>query len=176
MLINNFISLIASAFYYGFGWLKASLQGVKLSPGARISPHANVRKAAFIGNAVIGRNVVLGRGTYINSGTIASATIGDYCSIAYGVMIGPTEHKVDYWTTSPYEAIDNGFLEDAVIEKINNPVIGDGVWIGAHSIILKGVKINNGAVIAAGAVVVSDIPSNEVWGGVPARFLRKRVI
>jgi acetyltransferase-like isoleucine patch superfamily enzyme len=51
-------------------------------------------------------------------------------------------------------------------------VIGDDVWIGTRAIILKGVTIGNGAVIAAGAVVTKDIPPGMLAGGVPARSLR----
>lgn len=52
--------------------------------------------------------------------------------------------------------------------------IGHHCWIGTGAIILQGVSIGDGAVIAAGAVVTKDVPSNEVWGGVPAKFIRKR--
>ncbi len=52
--------------------------------------------------------------------------------------------------------------------------IGHHCWIGTGAIILQGVTIGDGAVVAAGAVVTRDIPSNEVWGGVPAKFIRKR--
>ena len=51
--------------------------------------------------------------------------------------------------------------------------IGDDVFIGAFSIILKGVRVGDGAVIGAGSVVTKDIPSREIWGGNPIRFLRK---
>jgi acetyltransferase-like isoleucine patch superfamily enzyme len=51
-------------------------------------------------------------------------------------------------------------------------IIGDHVWIGTRAIVLKGVKIGNGAVIAAGAVVVSDIPAGMLAAGVPARPIR----
>lgn len=53
-------------------------------------------------------------------------------------------------------------------------VIGDNVFIGMYSIILKGVSIGDGAVIAAGSVVSKDIPANEVWGGNPAVFIKSR--
>lgn len=46
------------------------------------------------------------------------------------------------------------------------------VWIGANVVVLKGVKIGDGAVIAAGAVVNHDIPSYQVWGGIPAHYIR----
>lgn len=52
--------------------------------------------------------------------------------------------------------------------------IGHHCWIGTGAIILQGVSVGDGAVIAAGAVVTKDVPSNEVWGGVPAKFIRKR--
>ena len=52
--------------------------------------------------------------------------------------------------------------------------IGHHCWIGTGATILQGVHIGNGAVIAAGAVVTKDVPSYEVWGGVPAKFIRQR--
>ena len=48
-------------------------------------------------------------------------------------------------------------------------IIGDSVWIGANAVILKSVKIGEGAVIAAGAVVNCDVPAYEIWGGIPAK-------
>ena len=52
--------------------------------------------------------------------------------------------------------------------------IGHHCWIGTGATVLQGVNIGDGAVVAAGAVVTKDIPANEVWGGVPAKFIRKR--
>lgn len=52
--------------------------------------------------------------------------------------------------------------------------ICDEVWIGMNSLIVNSVEIGYGAMIAAGSVVTKDIPAGEVWGGVPAKFLRKR--
>jgi acetyltransferase-like isoleucine patch superfamily enzyme len=52
-------------------------------------------------------------------------------------------------------------------------VIGDNVFVGANSIILKGVVIGNNAVLGAGSVVSCNVPSHEVWAGNPARFIRK---
>lgn len=54
--------------------------------------------------------------------------------------------------------------------------IGHHCWIGTGAIVLQGVKIGDGAVVAAGAVVTKDIPANEVWGGVPAKYIKKRNI
>ncbi|MBP6872851.1 MAG: acyltransferase [Bacteroidales bacterium] len=54
-------------------------------------------------------------------------------------------------------------------------LIGDNVWIGMRAIILKGVTIGNGSIVAAGAVVTKDVPPNTVVGGVPARVIRENV-
>lgn len=54
--------------------------------------------------------------------------------------------------------------------------IGHHCWIGTGAIVLQDVKIGDGAVVAAGAVVTKDIPANEVWGGVPAKYIKKRNI
>lgn len=60
-------------------------------------------------------------------------------------------------------------------KNISRPIlIGSDVWIGAHSIILSGVKIGDGAVIAAGSVINQDVPANTIVGGVPAKIIKER--
>lgn len=58
--------------------------------------------------------------------------------------------------------------------RVAKVVIGNDVWIGMRSIIMPGVKIGNGVVIGAGAVVTKDIPDYAVVGGVPAKIIRFR--
>ncbi len=53
--------------------------------------------------------------------------------------------------------------------------IGDYVFIGAHTVICKPVTIGDYSIIAAGSIVTKDIPANEIWGGVPAKFIKKRI-
>jgi acetyltransferase-like isoleucine patch superfamily enzyme len=52
--------------------------------------------------------------------------------------------------------------------------IGKNVYIGTNTLIIKPVSIGDGAVIGAGSVVTKDVPANEVWAGVPAKFIKKR--
>lgn len=66
-------------------------------------------------------------------------------------------------------------IDDSKYKACFLPInIGHHCWIGTGAIILQGVTIGDGAVVAAGAVVTKDIPSFEVWGGIPARYIRKR--
>lgn len=65
------------------------------------------------------------------------------------------------------------------IKKFDNDInsaevyISEGAFIGAHSIILKGITIGKNSVIGAGSVVTQDIPNDEVWAGNPAKFIKK---
>ena len=86
-------------------------------------------------------------------------------------MIGP--EVIIYTQNHSFDRIDipmceQGFQEECKVE------IGNDVWIGARVIILPGVKIGNGCVIGAGAVVTKDVPDYCVVGGNPAKILKVR--
>lgn len=66
-------------------------------------------------------------------------------------------------------------VDDSQFSALFRPIkIGHHCWIATGAIVLSGVTIGDGAVVAAGAVVTKDVPPYEVWGGVPARFIKKR--
>jgi maltose O-acetyltransferase len=157
--------------FYRAGWFRAAWYGVRADWSARISPYASIKGAISLGSTVIGRGVVIGKGTYVASGTIYGAVIGSYCSIGPNVVIGPSEHEVNNWTTSPYEAKDRGEDPETTDRALPVPRIEDGVWIGANAVILRGVHIGTRSVIAAGSIVTKDVPAHELWGGVPAKRL-----
>jgi len=83
---------------------------------------------------------------------------------------------------SPYchiNSCNHGFSNvDVTIydqELTTSPInIGDGAWIGTHVIILSGTEIGEGSIVGAGSVVTKNIPPYEIWGGVPARFIKSR--
>ena len=58
-------------------------------------------------------------------------------------------------------------------ESRSGVTIGTNVWVGAHCVVLPGVTIGDNALVAAGSVVNRDVPANQIWAGVPARFVRK---
>lgn len=174
-LFSNIILLISLKLLYIFGFIKASSMGIKLGRGAKIHPKAKLKGVKFIGNAQIASSVCMGKGSYINSGIISNAEIGRYVSIAYNVLIGPTEHNTQLPSMSPYSPELETLLisSDLPIRKV---IIEDEVWIGANTVILQGVTIGYGAVVGAGAVVTKNIPPMEIWGGVPAKKIKDRII
>jgi acetyltransferase-like isoleucine patch superfamily enzyme len=175
-MLLNLLGAWREGAYYAAGNARAGLQGVRVGAGARISPFAALAGAHSIGRATIGRDVVLGQGSYVSSGQVMSGRIGAWCSIGYEVVIGPTEHDPDAETTSPTLARRRGLPSGAAERDVAPPVIEDEVWIGARVVVLRGVRIGRGAVIAAGAVVTRDVPAGEIWGGVPAKFIRRRAV
>ena len=99
--------------------------------------------------------------------------IGNCCSIADEVhfFLGGG-HDVNALSTYPYKK--NVLLEEKESISKGNIIIEDDVWIGSHVIILSGVRIGRGCVVAAGSVVSKSIPPYSIVGGVPARLIRKR--
>ena len=130
-------------------------------------------------NVDVRDNVCIGANTYCNRGTtiFKGSIIGNYCSIGYNVAIGPPEHPVSFYTTSPnvyrYDSIKDlcDWPKDDVLKPV---VIGNDVWIGSNVVILQGCKVGDGAVLAAGAVVTHDVESYTIVGGVPAKRIKDR--
>ncbi|HFI0708581.1 TPA: DapH/DapD/GlmU-related protein [Streptococcus suis] len=89
-------------------------------------------------------------------------TIGDNVRISADVKI--TTHDGGVW-------VARHLMENQEIDLFDRVKIGSNVHIGVNAIILPGVTIGNNCIIAAGAVVTHSVPSNEIWGGVPARFI-----
>jgi len=96
-----------------------------------------------------------------------SVTIGDHVNIGNGTILLDSDlHSLD-WQTRSDRSVD-------ATQSSNKPiVIGDHVFIGMRSMILKGVTIGEKSIIAAGSVVTRDIPAGEIWGGNPARMIKK---
>lgn len=133
------------------------------------SLHAKYDTMVSVGkNTVISANVSIGYGSYVNVNSwIENTIIGNYCSISDHVNICPAEHDISRPLSSP-------LLGDGIRTK--QVRIGNDVLISHNVTILSGTTIGNGAVVAAGAVVTKNthIGEYEIWGGVPARFIKKR--
>lgn len=125
----------------------------------------------------------IGMYTYLGSNCrIQNTRIGNYCSIANDVICGVGNHPIDYFSTSPiFYRVNNTFNKQIIENDLTfddyKPInIGSDVWIGTKVIILDGVNIGNGAIIAAGAVVTKNVPAYTIVGGVPAKFIKERKV
>jgi len=112
--------------------------------------------------------ILIGEDTGLSGTTICSAIsveIGARCLIGADVLIADTDfHQVDVLTRR--------YLPHPAPKPEHRIVIGDDVFIGARSIILKGVSVGNGSVIGAGSVVTKNLPANVIVAGNPASILR----
>nr|WP_247232488.1 acyltransferase [Telluribacter sp. SYSU D00476] len=127
--------------------------------GAKIWSHIGTTQLS----AGKGARIVIGEGTFINTGSILSARhliqIGRNCQIANQVII-----------------MDNDFHGTANRHVEPTPeavILEDNVWLATRCMVLKGVRIGEGAVVAAGAVVTKDVPPYTMVGGVPAKVIKK---
>jgi acetyltransferase-like isoleucine patch superfamily enzyme len=123
-------------------------------------------------------NVLIGNYSYghlnvVNGDKAAKLKIGSFCSIAPKVtFLLDSEHKSNCLSTFPF-SIKVLELDDMSYAK-GDILIEDDVWIGHGATILSGVKIGQGSIIAAGAVVCKDVEAYSVVGGVPASLIKYR--
>ena len=131
-------------------------------------------------NTVFDPNYVsIGKATYgdlniIQFASIHHLRIGNFVSIAQDVsFILDAEHYTNHLSTFPFKV---KYLEIEKEESFGKGdiIIDDDVWIGYRSIIMSGVHIGQGAIIAAGSIVTKDIPPYAVVGGIPAKIIKYR--
>ncbi|WP_034657844.1 DapH/DapD/GlmU-related protein [Chelativorans sp. J32] len=156
-------------------------------PKPRIHPTAELKSCRLgqytaIAERVILREVKVGDFTYFERHAEGIyATIGKFCSIAANTRINALEHPVERITTHKlsyrpneyfrYRGIDAAFLER---RRAKHVTIGNDVWIGHGAVVLPGVRVGDGAVIGANAVVTRDVEPYTIVAGAPARVIRRR--
>ena len=153
-------------------------------------------QVCFIKNTVRNPNIVIGDYTYYDDPEDSEGfernvlyhfpfigdklVIGKFCALARGAkfIMNGANHKMSGLSTYPFSIFGNGWekvlprLEDLPYK--GDTVVGNDVWIGYDALVMPGVKIGDGAIIAARSVVVNDVPAYSVVGGNPAKVLKMR--
>ncbi len=140
----------------------------KMNNGLRGNPIGRPQRCTFVvgkeGKLIIGDNVGMSSTALVAHKEIV---IGDNVKLGGGVCIYDTDfHSLKF-------SVRRNFNEDVAAKKSVRVIIGNDVFIGAHSTILKGVSIGDRSVVGSNSVVTKEIPSDEIWAGNPARFIRK---
>lgn len=157
-------------------------------------PMADQRRVCFIKNFVNSPNIIVGDYSYYDDPVDPEGfernvlynyesdrlIIGKFCAIATHVkfIMNGANHKLDGISTYPFPIFGNGW-ETAMDKLMELPsrgdtIVGNDVWLGYDSLIMPGVTIGDGAVIAARSVVVKDIPPYTIAGGNPAKPIKQR--
>ncbi len=170
------IRLFCLFFYYGFAqylppsyWLGGKLWKALRAALCRplfgaCGKNVNVEPRAFFHS---GRNITIGD----NSGIGINAYLSGKVMIGNNVMMGPD--VVILTQNHKFDRLDIPMLEQGF--KDEQPVkICDDVWIGVRAIILPGITVGKGAIIAAGAIVTKDVPEYAIVGGNPAKVIKQR--
>lgn len=162
-----------------------------------LASHSSIAKSANITDRVAVEHPIhaaprsefhsgsIGRYSFINIDTVIyeDVVVGRFTTFARGCQVSGAEHPFHHLSTSFFGVSTRWFPNDPVAltarKRRNQPpadrvrpsrtVIGNDVWVGAAAIILKGVRIGDGAVVAAGAVVTKDVAPYAVVGAIPRK-------
>ncbi|MGY6564105.1 MAG: CatB-related O-acetyltransferase [Halomonadaceae bacterium] len=142
-----------------------------------ISSHCKIDRRNKVDFSSIGMFSYTGQNTVIKK-----ASVGKFCSISWNVSIGGQNHNLDSVTSHSMTNFIRWGFSGGKPEKYNELSygisseceVGNDVWIGSNAVILRRVKVGNGAVIGAGAVVTHDVEPYTIVVGVPAKPIRKR--
>ncbi|MEJ8801308.1 CatB-related O-acetyltransferase [Pontibacter sp. H249] len=156
-------------------------------------PHHN--KMVFLKNIIQNPNIIVGDYTYYDDLDDPynfeknvlyhfdfigdKLLIGKFCAIASGVkfIMNGGNHETKPVSSYPFSIFGNGWerIADSVAYPIKgNTVVENDVWIGTDAVIMPGVRIGNGAVVAAKAVVTKDVPDYAIVAGNPAVIIKER--
>jgi acetyltransferase-like isoleucine patch superfamily enzyme len=148
----------------------------------------------FLGPFVIRSTTHIGAFTELGREVeVQAATIGRYCEVGPGSLLGATGHPMTWLSVSAFQYRRStwGWHPSADTNQVIDPeaggrqsfrsvagdlsTIGNDVWIGANVVVLRGVTIGDGSIIAANAVVTNNIPPYSIAGGIPAKVIRPRI-
>jgi acetyltransferase-like isoleucine patch superfamily enzyme len=153
-------------------------RNLKLSISCNIR-NSNIGRNNFLGENVSLINSTIGDYSYINTNSKVSNTIiGKFCSIGPNVQIVLGSHPSKFVSSHPIFYANNKpfrtFSDEVYFKEYEEVVIGNDVWIAEGVLIPGGVKIGDGAIIMARAVVTKDVEPYSIVGGIPAKHIKYR--
>lgn len=159
-------------------------------------PMKGFPQICFIQNTVQNPNIIIGDYTYYDDPEDSEnfernvlyhfdfisdrLIIGKFCAIATGVkfIMNGANHKLSGFSTYPFNIFGNGWEtvtpDPQVLPYKGDTVLGNDVWLGYEAMIMPGVQIGDGAIVAAQSVVTKDVPAYTIVGGNPAKPIRQR--
>lgn len=185
MMVIHFLKILSKQVFqmifeiWALAKLKKKYKNCDFYKGAKIA-NSEFGNYNVVFNNVLMDGCNIGDHTYIQKGTsMFNVNVGKFCSIASNVSIGPGIHKIDGVSTHPSFYLK----ETPLIKKFSNEnlfvaskttTIGNDVWIGEKVIILDGITVGTGSIIAAGSVVTKDVAPYSMVGGIPAKIIKFR--
>jgi virginiamycin A acetyltransferase len=159
-------------------------------------PMKGFPQICFIQNTVSNPNIIIGDYTYYDDPDDSEnfdrnvlyhfpfigdrLIIGKFCALARGTtfIMNGANHKLDGFSTYPFQIFGNGWdrvtPQPGELPYKGDTVIGNDVWIGYEAVVMPGVQVGDGAIIAAKSVVVNDVLPYTIVGGNPAKQIRQR--
>jgi len=150
-------------------WQFDTLDAIEIETGVWIGPFTEIVAYARSPRSQIAGKLILKRGAIVAAGACIRAaggviSIGEDSGVGQGSVVVASTHSI---------APGKTYLRCEWDENRTGITIGSNVWVGAGCMLLPGISIGNNSIIGAGSVVSKSVPENEVWAGVPARFLKK---
>lgn len=148
--------------------------------GVNVDQDSSLGKYNVLFNNVHIHKSIIGDHTFLQKGaSVHCATIGKFCSIAPGVVVGLGRHPTDHVSSHPAfysstQPLAKTFSKSDIFQPFRKTKVGHDVWIGQNAMVVDGVTIGTGAVVAAGSVVTGNIEPYAIVGGIPAKTIRKR--
>ncbi len=189
--IEEFGTAVYRAFVFPFRKMRAEIGGkCVLKQGAYFNKGTKLYGRNFLGRNTYLTHVEMGFGSYVaESGRLVDTRVGRYCSIgphvycAFGLhpAHGTLSTHPAFYSATAAEGFtyaerttfkEERFADEASGMKV---LIGNDVWIGARVTLMEGIRIGDGAIVAAGALVLTDIEPYAVYAGVPARKISERL-
>lgn len=169
ILIDSLFSVL-NCRYGGFFRYPSTIRNLgvfKVGRNCRFGRYSTIEIFESNGALMIGDN--FRSNSFLHIGVVSSVIIGQNVLVASGVYISDHSHG-DY---GKFESCDPSIAPVSRPLYVAPIIIGDNVWLGEKAAILPGVRVGQGVVVAAGAVVTKDIPDYCIVAGVPARIIKR---